>query len=82
MNKKESWILECLEIDLQDDNICSLKNFINEHESYVLNPKRSKDFSKKFNEIYDNLEWGTISTENSDYYAQENRLSDDPEIRG
>ena len=83
MNKKEKQILEDLELYKEDNNYEGCKRFFNDESHFIDNPKRTSEFFNKVDEI---KEWlftpfiNSISYETNEYYRQENKISDDPEI--
>lgn len=80
MNKKEKFLIECLEQDIKDNNFESAKYIIKTNDRYIFSSKRTGEFNKKFNLLNNQIEWNGISEENFDYYNQENKISDDPHI--
>ena len=82
MRAKEIWILDCIETDIKDNNESSAKYFVKEHDNYIFSKKRSKEFDQKFFKLNDQLGWGYSKSDNSDYYDQVNKFSDEPEARG
>lgn len=80
MNKKEKFLIECLEQDIKDNNFESAKYIIKNNDRYIFSSKRSDEFNKNFNLLNNQIEWNGISEENLDYYNQENKISDDPHI--
>ncbi len=83
MNKKEKQILEELQLYIEDKNYEGCKRFFNDESHFIDNPNRSSEFFNKVDEI---KIWlftpftNSISFETDEYYRQENKLLDNPEI--
>ena len=78
MNKKEKFLIECLEQDIKDNNFDSVKYTIKTNDLYIFSSKRSDEFNRKFDLCNNQIDWNNFSSENDDYYRQENIISDNP----
>ena len=78
MNKKETFLIECLEQDIKDNNFESAKHTIKTNDLYIFSSKRSDQFNKKFDLCNNQIDWNNFSSENDDYHRQENIISDNP----
>jgi len=83
MNKKEKEILEYLECYVKDGMHEFCNRFFNEHSSFIENKNRSSEFFDRTEKI---REWlyvpgsNSISFESDEYYKQENKMHNNPEI--
>jgi len=83
MNKKEKEILEYLESYVKDGMHEFCNKFFNEHSSFIENKNRSSEFFDRTEKI---REWlyspysNSISFESDEYYRQENKMHNNPEI--
>lgn len=83
MNKKEKQILEDFNFYIKDNNYEAGKRFFYDESNFIEDKNRSSEFFDKIEKI---REWlftpytNSISFETDEYYRQENKISDDPEI--
>jgi hypothetical protein len=81
MTKKEKFLMDCLGTEMRINNFGCCKAIWNEENDFIEDSKRSSEFSD-FIEIV--RAWlfdsSSISFESDEYYKQENKMHDNPEI--
>jgi hypothetical protein len=80
-NKKEKLILDCLETDMKENNFGCCKAIWNDENDFIEDSKRSLEFSDRIEIIRAWLfDSSSISFETNEYYKQENKMHNNPEI--